>query len=67
MAKIQITQYKLTEGRFVIHFMSEFMTDEILVFYLNQGLLRCRNKHMSREFIQAVLAKIGEHLILDGI
>ncbi len=67
MAKLEITQFELTQDGLMIRFMSEFVTDEKLLFYIDGGILRCRNKHMSREFVQSVLAKVGELLILDGI
>lgn len=67
MAKLEVTEFKLVDKGIEIHFMSEFVVDDTLTFYIDGGFLRCRNKHMSREFVQSVLAKAGERLILDGI
>jgi len=67
MASLEVTEFKLVDKGIQVRFMSEFVVDETLTFYIDGDFVRCRNKHMSREFVQSVLAKIGERLILDGI
>jgi len=69
MANLEITGFEFVDDSLRVRFMSEFVMDETLTFYLDQpgGILRCENKHMSREFVKSVLAKAGDLLILDGI
>ena len=67
MAKLKITEFKFTSDSLIVRFLSEFVTDGTLRFYMDQGILRCENKHMSREFVQSVLVGVGESIILDGI
>lgn len=65
--QLEISEFKIEKGSLSIRFMSEFVADDTLLFYVDGGVLRCKNKHMSREFVQSVLARAGELLILDGI
>ena len=67
MAKLEVTEFTFTSDSLIVRFMSKFVVDDTLRFYMDQGLVRCENKHMSREFVQSVLVKIGESLILDGM
>lgn len=51
MASLEVTEFKLVKKGIQIRFMNEFIVDETLTFYIDGGFLRCRNKHMSREFV----------------